>query len=130
MISDVVEKGFQEYTDFLNEAETKNVLNQKLAYEISSNYMAYYINSFKRRAILGSSFILMDTSENVIYSSFSNEEIIIRTEQVIMLRVHVIKVVAALQIDPILLDATITRQAHPFSDFVDLLERFMLQYIT
>ena len=69
MISDVVEKGFQEYTDFLNEAETKNVLNQKLAHEISNNYMAYYINSFKRRAILDSSFILMDTSENVIYSS-------------------------------------------------------------
>ena len=78
MISDVMEKGFQEYTDFLNEAETKNVLNQKLAYEISSNYMAYYINSFKRRAILGSSFILMDTSGNVVYSSFSDEEMTMR----------------------------------------------------
>ena len=78
MISDMMEKGFQEYTDFLNEAETKNVLNQKLAYEISSNYMAYYINSFKRRAILGSSFILMDTSGNVVYSSFSDEEMTMR----------------------------------------------------
>ena len=67
MISDVVEKGFQEYTDFLNEAETKNVLNQKLAHEISNNYMAYYINSFKRRAILDNNFILVRRKYGIVF---------------------------------------------------------------
>ena len=37
MISDVVEKGFQEYTDFLNEAETKNVLNQKMERKLAKS---------------------------------------------------------------------------------------------
>ena len=47
-----------------------------------------------------------------------------------MLCTHIIEMVTALQIVPVLTDTTSLRQTNTFTDLINLTERFLLQYIS